>query len=164
VAVKQTSIDFQNDVLAILDEVNCKKLILIDACQSGAINQLPEGAKGTPSFGSINEAIIRIANAKAGYRHIVSSAADEFSYEDPRWENGAFTEAILEALANQTTSINKDKKQADQNKDHLLTVTELYEFIAERVPYLVQKEKKEAQHPYMTQAHREADFPLFYLK
>ena len=164
VAVKQTSIDFKNDVLSVLDEVKCKKLILIDACQSGAINQLPEGAKGTPTFGSINEAIIRIANAKAGYRHIVSSAADEFSYEDPSWENGAFTEAILEALANQSATTKSGSKQADQNKDQLLTVTELYEFIAHRVPYLVQKEKKEAQHPHMTQAHREADFPLFYLK
>ena len=164
VAVKQTSIDFQNDVLAVLDEVKCKKLILIDACQSGAINQLPEGAKGTPTFGSVNDAIIRIANAKAGYRHIVSSAANEFSYEDPSWENGAFTEAVLEALSNQSVTTNQGKKQSNQNKDQLLTVTELYEFIAQRVPYLVQKEKKEEQHPHMTQAHQEADFPLFYLK
>lgn len=90
--------------------------------------------------------------------------ADEFSYEDPSWENGAFTEAILEALSNQSVSTNQGKMQSNKNKDQLLTVTELYEFIAQRVPYLVKKEKKEEQHPHMTQAHQEADFPLFYLK
>jgi len=120
--------------------------------------------KSVKTFISVNDAIIRIANAKAGYRHIVSSAANEYSYEDPSWENGAFTEAILEALSNQTIATTKGKKQSDKNNDHLLTVTELYEFIAQRVPYLVQRTKKEPQHPHMTKAHQDADFPLFYLK
>ena len=57
---------------------------------------------------------------------LTSSAGSEVSREDPKWQNGAFTEAFLEALG----------RVADTNKNGVVSVNELTGYLTRRVPQL----------------------------
>ena len=156
------SIDLKEDVLDRLKEINCKVLLLIDACRSGA---LPEDGGRPGDIGdnpdNVAAAIEQNIRATKGVRIITSCQANEKSYEDPAWENGAFTQALLEALG-----IEKVPFKVDTNDDGFLSIRELYEYIDRRVPQMVRKEKDSLarQHPYMIEKWRYSNIPLFYLK
>ena len=64
------------------------------------------------------------ALAAANVTVLTSSSASQTSREDARWQNGAFTKAVLEALGSD---------DADENKDGLLSATELARYIDRRV-------------------------------
>lgn len=121
-----------SEMTEILEAIPCKKLIFIDACHSG-------GAKGVSSF-AINNAIRELNEQKAGTTTIVSSAADELSYEDKAWKNGAFTEAIIKGL--------KDGA-CDKDANSVVSIQELFSFIKKEVPELVDKIKSQPQNPQM---------------
>jgi hypothetical protein len=57
---------------------------------------------------------------------LTSSGAGEASREDARWQNGAFTEVLLEALGS----------GADSDRNGVLTVTELGGYLSRNVPRL----------------------------
>ena len=75
-----------------LDKIKCHKLVFIDACHSGAA----KGSKGTIDA----ESLLKLSRAAVGTTTITSCRSDEQSYEDNDWENGAFTEALMEASNN----------------------------------------------------------------
>jgi uncharacterized caspase-like protein len=62
------------------------------------------------------------ALAAANISVLTSSSVSQVSREDARWQNGAFTEAFLEAFS-----------AADENHDGLISVTELARYIDRRV-------------------------------
>ncbi len=120
-----------NEITSRLKEVNCKKLIFLDACFSG-------GAKA--SVADINNAIRDLNNQSQGVTTFSSSSNDEYSYEDVKWQNGAFTYSIKEGLA---------QGKADKDGNGIITVSELYEFVAAKVPAIVTEVKGKSQHPTM---------------
>ena len=61
-----------------------------------------------------------------------SSSTGEQSEESPEWQNGAFTEILLEAL-----------RYADENGDGLIRVSDLSRHLSERVAAITQGR----QHP-----------------
>jgi hypothetical protein len=128
---KETYSIAYSEITSRLKEVNCKKLIFLDACFSG-------GAKA--SVTDVNNAIRDLNKQSQGVTTFSSSSNDEFSYEDTKWQNGAFTYAIKEAL--------KDGK-ADADKNGIVTIGELYLFVSKRVPDLVMEVKGKSQHPSM---------------
>jgi hypothetical protein len=125
-----TSVSYQDDIISILDEIPCKKLIFIDACHSGS------GARS--SIADLQKEINKLNEKKEGLTVIVSSEGDEESYEDVTWRNGAFTEAILKGLG---------KAEADENVNGLITIKELFDFISNSVPKMVGDVKGKPQHP-----------------
>lgn len=143
-AWKETSVSYQEDILAILNEIPCKKLIFIDACYSG------EGAKGDGD--EVDQRIEALNRRLKGVTTIVSSQGNEASYEDRVWQNGAFTEAILEVF---NTSL------ADTDKDHFITINEMWFYIRNRVPQLVQQVKGKPQHPVL-KVNELGDVAIFY--
>jgi hypothetical protein len=126
-----TSISYKKDVLARLDEIPCKKVIFIDACHSG-------GAKADAA--NITDALTKFKEIPIGLSVITSSQESEQSYEDDKWENGAFTEAIVKGLVN---------GEADANENKIITLKELYEFISKEVPMMVTSVKNKSQRPSM---------------
>jgi hypothetical protein len=64
---------------------------------------------------------------------LTSSSAAKLSREDPRWGKGAFTKIFLETLSS----------RADANRNDLLSVSELTDYLARHVPALTDG----AQHP-----------------
>jgi hypothetical protein len=162
--VDKTCLDFKEDILEVLKPINCKKLILLDACQSGAIatDDRPEsGAKSMEA--DISSAIQRFLDTESDLVCITSSNRNELSYEDEKWQNGAFTEAVMEALTNATVSINGKKSKADKDNDGLVELQELYDFISLRIPQMVQDAKKKPQTPQLKDANR-TNFPIFYVR
>jgi WD40 repeat protein len=106
-----------------------KVLVLLDACHSGGVI---EGAKDVapPDVEAVRA---ELAAAGTGVVVLTSSSEKEVSREDPDWRNGAFTEAVLEALAG----------QADRDGDRWLSVSELQGYVVGRVRELT----KNAQNP-----------------
>ena len=132
------------DIMALLDEVPCKKIIFIDACR----NRLP-GSKGI-SPPDLEAAIRKIVTFKPGFSIILSSQLETISYEDSRWENGAFTEVLKMGLAG----------AANTNNDHIVDLTELAGFLVERVPKIVADSLSKYQVPEVYRSDLE-DLPFF---
>jgi Caspase domain len=157
-----TCLDFKEDILGVLSPLNCKKLILLDACQSGAAasdDRLVTGSKSMEA--DISNAIQRFVDAESDLVCISSSSERENSYEDPKWQNGAFTEALIEALTNAPTLINGKIEKADKDNNGFVELKELYDFISLRIPQMVQETKQKKQTPKMKEA---VSFPLFYIR
>lgn len=126
-----TSVSYQKDILARLNEIPCKKAMFIDACHSG-------GAKADAA--NVNYALAEYRKIPTGISVITSSQEDEQSYEDDAWENGAFTEAIVKGLQN---------AEADNDDNKIITIKELYDFLNKEVPSMVNKTKGKVQRPAM---------------
>jgi WD40 repeat protein/uncharacterized caspase-like protein len=101
-----------------LAEINCRKLVLLDACHAG---------------GAAEANLLRrfIPNGQ-GPLVIASCDQHELSFEDNKLGHGVFTFAVLEALGQKF-------RLADTSTDGILTAAELYEYLADRVPSLVKE-------------------------
>jgi len=150
-----TTVSYQQMVEKYLNPINCKKIIFIDACHSGKGGgaEKVEGAKSDPMDLQRLEERIKAANAVTnGAATYFSCKADESSYEDPSWQNGAFTKAILEAFSGLPVKLAKDIPLITDTgagiadlplmsesfaNDGLVAVGELDAFLQKRVPDLV---------------------------
>lgn len=128
---KETYSVAYDEIISRLNEIDCKKIIFLDACFSG-------GAKANPA--EINEAIDELNKQKTGTTTFSSCSNDEYSYEDVSWNNGAFTKAIVDACSTGA---------ADKNNNGLITLEELYNYIQLTVPKMVLDVKQKSQHPTM---------------
>ncbi|HEY4655382.1 MAG TPA: caspase family protein, partial [Cyclobacteriaceae bacterium] len=128
---RSTSVSFKQDVAGILKDIPCKKILLVDACHSG-------GARANPA--DINFAINQLNNVEKGLTVFASSSGEEQSYEDPAWQNGAFTEAILSGL--------RDGK-ADADGNRIVSLHELYRYVSSEVAAIVKDVKDRPQHPML---------------
>jgi len=106
------------DLFEALAQINCRKLVLLDTCHAG---------------GAIEANVLRrfIPNGQ-GPTVIAACDQSELSFEDNKLGHGVFTYAVLEALGPKF-------RNADANTDGILTATELYEYLADRVPALVRE-------------------------
>jgi hypothetical protein len=130
-------INFEHDVLKRLLPIKCQQLLFVDACRSGKAMTL-------------SQKIASILETKTNnFMCILSSDANEFSYEDEKWQNSAFTKAIIEALNNQNVEAKEGTIVANINKDNSLTIEELMTFLQKRVPFMVKKQKGMSQTPSM---------------
>jgi hypothetical protein len=137
-----TSVSYKNDILVHLEELPCKKLILIDACHSG-------GARANST--DILSAIHDIRNAPRGFAILTSSSKDEESYEDVKWQNGAFTEGIMKGM--------KDGL-ADANSNGIISLLELESYLKRVVPEMVKEIKSKPQNPLLSR-NDIGDLPIF---
>jgi hypothetical protein len=155
---ERIAVDYKTDILEVLQSIECKKLIFIDACHSG-------GAK--EGFGAVSKAIVDLAEAQPGVTTLSSSSSTEKSYEDAAWGNGAFTKAILEAFANTSLSDEEGSFQADADNDGIIRLGELYTFLRRRVPDLVKTTLPNAptsQTPFMPENQLDADLPIYLIR
>ncbi|GEM_PF-4925135 len=158
---EETTVDYKTDILEQLEKIHCKKLILIDACHSGLAK-----SKADLSDANISEALNQLNLVAEGVTTISSSQANELSYEQDVWENGAFTEALLEAFANkELTSMPKP----DTNGDQFLSIEELYSFLRQRVPSLMKEifqknADSNPQNPFMPKNELGEGLKIFVVK
>ncbi len=138
----------------VLDQIKCKKLIFIDACKSGK-------AKGVdnPVEKSLVDNILKILDESPGTTTLSSSSRDQFSYEHNELKNGIFTSAIKEALTDRSQKV-------DSNKDSIITLEELFQFLEDRVPQLLYdlyKDPQKKQTPTIPHMELSKDFPVYYI-
>lgn len=153
IKIRSLSLDF-DDIFKELDRISdCKKILFVDACYSAAASGEKSTRTDKPFDVVLSRALVQLAETTPGYNMLLSCSRDEKSHEDKAWENGAFTEALLEAF-----------KIGDENGDFILHTNEIYDYVRVRVPELVKKTKRSIQTPYMPEAHLERDLPLYILK
>ena len=91
-------------------------LVLLDACHSGAVT-------GDGSILMSNADLLRSIIAASNVTVLTSSTKNEFSREDEKWNNGAFTKGLLDGLG----------KDADKNHDGLISMSELTDYVLTHV-------------------------------
>lgn len=148
-----SNIDYKRDILDILNQIDCKKFVFIDACHSGS-------AQGARLVNQARFALEEINAAYPGLNVLTSSQVDELSYEDDSWGNGAFTEAILEAFSGK---ISANGLNPDPDGDKIIRFGELYDFLQKRVPTMVMEKKKSKQMPAKMSKGLGDNIPLFIL-
>ncbi|MDX2249397.1 MAG: caspase family protein [Bacteroidia bacterium] len=147
---ESTSVSYQDDIIDKLKEIPCKKLIFLDACHSGGATASGEKSDAVSSY-EINLAIQKLNKTREGFITIASSQAEQYSYEDDVWKNGAFTESIVKALGSAL---------ADTDRNKIITTTELYDYISKEVPRIVKTVKRQDQVPKLVENDL-GDIPLF---
>jgi len=104
---------------------NGRVLVLLDACHSGATD---DGSKLTS-----NADLLRLRTSAANVTVLTSCTSSETSAEDEKWNHGAFTKVLLDALGT----------DADKDRDGFLSMSELIGYLVTRVPALTSN----SQHP-----------------
>jgi WD40 repeat protein len=111
-----------------LARINCRKVVLLDACHSGQ---------------AVEANVLRrfVPNGHGPFV-IAASDASEPSFEDPKLGHGLFTYALLDALGD-------DFRKADENSDGALSAEELFRYVGARMPDLLREVGKpqDAQNP-----------------
>jgi len=126
----------------ILSTLPGKAVFFTDTCHAG--NVVGGRARGAVD---INRVANELASAENGVVVFTSSTGRQISIEDRRWENGAFTEALLEGFAG----------KADYTRDGTVSINELDLWLAERVKSLTEGQ----QSPTTTKPETVPDFPVF---
>jgi TPR repeat protein len=169
-----TGIKLDDLVDAIGSSKSLKRLLLLDTCHSGQVGEkeemllaqmdtdLPKGVRAVKQRGmSVKpvsglsaegqqrfiEEMFLLPGLHRGINIIGASGGAEFALESAQWNNGVFTATIIEAL--------RDKK-ADLNNDARVSVSELRDYLGQRVSELT----KGAQKPSVVAAERDQDFDL----
>jgi uncharacterized caspase-like protein len=122
------SIDELRDELAELAK-HGRVLVLLDACHSGATSI--DGMRL-----AMDSTRLRSGLATGNVTVLTSSSGEEVSYEDARWQHGAFTKALLDAFSD---------AEADVNNNGLISTTGLVRYVTNRVLALTDGR----QHPGM---------------
>ncbi|MDI6725957.1 MAG: caspase family protein, partial [Smithellaceae bacterium] len=127
------------DIQTTLASMPGKALFFVDTCHAGSVM----GRRGTID---LTRLINELSSAESGAVVFAASTGRQFSLEDERWQNGAFTKALLEGLSG----------NADYQKDGVITIKELDLYISERVKELTQGK----QSPTTTVPKTIPDFPV----
>lgn len=166
-----TTVDYNGLLEDYLNKIYCKKVFFIDACHSGvSLNASKEGSEE-----NMARLLIEANATAAGAATFTSCETNQTSRENSAWENGAFTEALLEAFKGTSVMLqdgtmlnvdsgisSEDKKYA---KDGFISLQELKLFLAKRVPDLVHRKFPDFnQNPVMEISELKPELSLFKIK
>jgi hypothetical protein len=126
---------------SIREIVALKKLVLIDACKSGAI--LPAFA----NRGLEERRALAQLGRSTGTHVIAASTKDQFASEVSQLGHGVFTYALLRGLEGEAG-----------DRDTKVTVRELIAYVEDKLPEISEKYKQQPQYPVIDS--RGQDFPL----
>ncbi|NME69130.1 caspase family protein [Flammeovirga aprica] len=119
-----------------------KVVLFIDTCHSGNI------INGARSVGlNLTKTINELSDAENGAVVFTSSTGSQLSVEDNRWENGAFTEALIEGL----------KGKASFDQEGVIYIKALDFYLSRRVKELTSG----GQSPTSIIPYGVPDFPIF---
>jgi WD40 repeat protein len=122
-----------------------KVLVFLDTCHAGQ-------AMASRGATYINKVVEDLSSTDNGIVTYASSTGKQLSLEDDRWNNGAFTKALIEGLP----ALGR-KGQADVTHKGIISTAALDLWLAERVKELTGG----AQTPVMKRPDNIPDFPLF---
>jgi len=137
--LKRTGVPY-SDLKNTISGLAGKVLMFVDTCHSGNV------FGGKRSISDITGVINELSSAENGVVVFASSTGRQYSLEDPKWGNGAFTKALVEGLKGKADLLGKGK----------ITINMLDAFIAERVKELT----KGKQTPVTAKPQTVPDFPI----
>jgi Caspase domain len=108
--------EFQGEITKLAQ--HGRVLVFLDACRSaGLIGAVPAAD------------VLKSALAASNVTVLTSSSADKLSREDEKWQHGAFTKVLLDALSGSAADI-------DTDNNGVITMTELTAYIAKHLSQL----------------------------
>lgn len=137
--LKRTGVPF-SDIKNTLASIAGKTLFFVDTCHSGNVM----GARR--AVADINAVVNELSSAENGAVVFASSTGRQYSLEDPKWGNGAFTKALVEGIGG----------KADYGGKGKITVNMLDLYLSERVKELTGGK----QTPTTTKPQTIQDFPI----
>ncbi|MFC2086111.1 caspase family protein [Bacteroidota bacterium] len=166
-----------NDLVGLIDGIPArKKLVMIDACHSGELDedenvitnmsvengtikyrgfikkevQLAKRAKplGVKLSSDLYKELFNDLRRGTGAMVISSAGGGEFAFESPEWNNGVFTYSVLEGLKS---------GNADSNNDGQIKVSELRDYVFDSVKKLTNG----MQNPTSRRENLEYDFKIW---
>ncbi len=137
--LKRTAVPF-SDLKNTVASLAGKAVLFVDTCHSGDVMGARRGVADIAAV--VNE----LASAENGAVVFASSTGRQYSLEDPAWDNGAFTKALVEGV----------NGGADYRGTGKITVNMLDVYVSERVKELTQGR----QTPTTTKPQTVADFPI----
>jgi uncharacterized caspase-like protein len=170
----ETGIKLDDLIQAVGAGMALKRLILLDTCHAGVMGEkdeillaqmdtkLPSGVRAVAQRGMkvtqatdfsasdkqrFIEEMFALPGTIRGVNIIGASAAAQFALESDQWNNGVFTASVIEGL--------RDKK-ADWNQDGRIMVSELKNYLGQRVSELTAG----AQKPSVVAFEHDQDFNL----
>jgi len=123
-----------------LDRLPCRKLAIVDTCHSGGLGPAARST-GVREF---QENMILV---------LAAASDEESSQESASWGHGAFTASLLEALAGRADT--RPLRRATGGRpapDGVVTLEEIAEYVAARVPALTAAAGDKPQHPTVSPA------------
>lgn len=141
------------DIQQRLANLPCKKMLLIDACHSGVADPNLLVAMKDNQSKATRSALQRLLKIQDGWTMITSSG-EEPSWEHEDWQNGSFTESIVDGLAN---------GMADYDTNGLISIEELYQYLEATIPELNESVQYPLQYPQMTNT-LDANLEIFQYK
>jgi hypothetical protein len=170
----ETGIKLDDLVNAVSSAKALRRLILLDTCHAGVVGEkdeillaqmdtkLPSGVRAVAQRGMkvqqaadfsasdkqrFIEEMFALPGTIRGVNIIGASAGAQFALESDQWNNGVFTASVIEGL--------RDKK-ADWNQDGRIIVSELKNYVGQRVSELTAG----AQKPSVVAFEQDQDFDL----
>jgi hypothetical protein len=170
----ETGIKLDDLVNAVSSAKALRRLILLDTCHAGVVGEkdemllaqmdtkLPAGVRAVAQRGMkvqqaadfsasdkqrFIEEMFALPGTIRGVNIIGASAGAQFALESDQWNNGVFTASVIEGL--------RDKK-ADWNQDGRIMVSELKNYLGQRVSELTAG----AQKPSVVAFEQDQDFDL----
>ena len=136
--LKRTGVPF-SDIKNTVSSLASKVVMFVDTCHSG-------GVMGRRASTDLTGVINELISAENGVVVFSSSTGRQYSLEDPKWQNGAFTKALVEGLEGKADLLKKGK----------VTINMLDAFISERVKELTGGK----QSPVTAKPQTIPDFPV----
>jgi hypothetical protein len=122
--------DFHDEIAQVAK--HGRVLVLLDACHSGAVT-------GDGSTLTSNADLLRLTIGASNVTVLTSSTSDEISLEDEKWNHGAFTKVLLDALG----------KDGDVYHDGFIWMSPLTHYVVTHVTELTGGQ----QHPGVEQRY-----------
>ncbi|RUA17181.1 MAG: hypothetical protein DSY55_02560 [Clostridia bacterium] len=119
--LKRTAVTF-SEIENTLTGLPGKVVAFVDTCHAGGIM----GRRLRGASMNIDNIAQNLSDAENGVVFFASSTGRQNALEDDRWQNGAFTKALVEGLSG----------KADINTDRAISITELDYYLSERVKQL----------------------------
>jgi len=138
--LKRTGLVF-SDIKTTMKSIAGKAVMFVDTCHSGNVMGTRRG--GSPD---INELVNELASAENGVVVFAASTGRRFSLEDPKWQNGALTRALVEGISGKAAYGSSGK----------ITINMLDLYLSKRVKELT----KGQQRPSTTKPSTVPDFPV----
>ena len=118
--------EFESEILKLAS--HGRVLVLLDACRSaGLIGGAPNAV---PAADTLKSAL-----AANNVTVLTSSTADKPSREDDRWQHGAFTKVLLDALSGSAEDI-------DTDHDGVISIAEFAAYIAKHLSELTRGDQQ----------------------
>ena len=140
--LKRTGVPF-SDITTTVSSIAGKVLFFIDTCHSG---NLMKGRRSVGTESDVAAVINELSSSENGAVVFASSTGSQYSFEDPAWNNGAFTKALIEGLTGKAAYGSGDR----------VTVNMLDLYLSERVKELTGGK----QTPTTTKPANVPDFPV----